>query len=252
MIQVKMNKKTLENVCLELVTINGRPFKPIDDSGFRKILNSLLENMQAKFNINAKNIREKIGEKANDVRYRIKLEVEGKLVPLKFKTNKTKTKLVSLKADVAPCRDRPILGVSLQFMSDGKIQLSTLAIKELKENHSGFYSKTVLMKSLNNMELKAIKFIALQQTTVPTCYNMYASFLKRMQPKELLMFSSPVVEAGRVTQKNSLVMKMTAVLLMAKTLKFSSATSILRTPAQRKQEISGTMLVVLLTPYSWQ
>ena len=35
-IQVKINKKTLENACLEFVTINGRPFKLMDKSGFLK------------------------------------------------------------------------------------------------------------------------------------------------------------------------------------------------------------------------
>ena len=55
-IRVKMNEKTLENACLELVTINGRPFKLMDDSGFRKILNSLVEGMRSNFNINPDNI----------------------------------------------------------------------------------------------------------------------------------------------------------------------------------------------------
>ena len=107
-IRTKMNEKTLENACLELVTINGRPFKLMDDSGFRKILNPLLESMRANFNNNADNIREKIGVKDNDVRYRIKLEVEHRPV--------------SLKADVATFRDRSILGVNLQFPSDGKVR----------------------------------------------------------------------------------------------------------------------------------
>ena len=70
----------------------------MNNSGFRKTLNHLLEGTRAIFNINADNIREKIGVKANDIRYRIKLEVEQRLV--------------SLKADVATCRDRPILSVN--------------------------------------------------------------------------------------------------------------------------------------------
>ena len=82
-IQVKMNEKTLEYACLELVTINGHHFKLKDDSEFRKILNPLLEGMQAKFTINAENIHKKIGEKANDAHNRTKLEVEGKLVSSK-------------------------------------------------------------------------------------------------------------------------------------------------------------------------
>ena len=64
-IRVKMNEKTLENACLELVTINGHTFKLMDSSGFRKILNLLLKGsgMRDKFTLNAKNILEKIGER---------------------------------------------------------------------------------------------------------------------------------------------------------------------------------------------
>ena len=110
-----MNKNTLENASLELVTTNGSSFKLMDDFGFRKILNPLLEGMRGNFNINEDNIREKIGVKANDVRYRIKLGV--------------KHRLVFLKAEEATCRDRSILGVNLQFRSDGKVQSRILAIK---------------------------------------------------------------------------------------------------------------------------
>ena len=120
-IRVKMNKNTLENASLDLVTTNGSSFKLMDDLGFRKILNPLLEGMRGNFNINEDNIREKIGVKANDVRYRIKLGV--------------KHRLVSLKAEEATCRDRSILGVNLQFRSDGKVQSRILAIKTKNESH---------------------------------------------------------------------------------------------------------------------
>ena len=43
---------------------------------------------------------------------------------------------MSSKTDVAMCRDQSILGVNLQFISDGEIQLRTFAMKELKENHT--------------------------------------------------------------------------------------------------------------------
>ena len=144
-IRVKINEKTLKNACLELVTMNGRPFKLMDDSGFRKILNPFLEDMRANFNINADNIREKIEVKADDVNYCMKLEVGHKLV--------------SLKADVATCRNRSIHGVNLQFISDGKVQLRTLAMKELKNNHTGLYLKTVLDKVIEQYK----------PTMAPTC-----------------------------------------------------------------------------------
>ena len=78
-IRVKMIK-TLKNACLQLVTINKHHFKLMDDSGFRIILNPLLEGMRTKFTVNAENICKKIGEKASDVHYCIKLEVKSKLV----------------------------------------------------------------------------------------------------------------------------------------------------------------------------
>ena len=55
-IRVNMNEKTLENACLKLVTINNLPFKLVDDSWFKKILNPLLEGMRANFSINPDNI----------------------------------------------------------------------------------------------------------------------------------------------------------------------------------------------------
>ena len=139
-IRVKMNKKTQENICLELITINGRSFKLMNDFGFRKILNPLLEGMRANFKTNADNIREKIGVKANDIRYRIKLEVEHRLV--------------SLKANIVTCRDRSMLGVNLQFISDGKVQLRTLEMKVLKKNHAGFYLKTVFDEVIEQYGIK--------------------------------------------------------------------------------------------------
>ena len=42
-IRVKMNEKTLENAFLKLVTINGRPFKPMDDFGLEKFYTPCLK-----------------------------------------------------------------------------------------------------------------------------------------------------------------------------------------------------------------
>ena len=65
---------------------------------------------------------------------------KGKLCPLKLEVQ---GRLVSSKTDVAMCRDQSILGVNLQFISDGEIQLRTFAMKELKRITLIFYFKTV-------------------------------------------------------------------------------------------------------------
>ena len=56
---------------------------------------------------------------------------------------------------VVTCRDRSILGVNLQFINDGKVRLRTLAMKELKKNHIGFYLKTVLDEVIEQYGIKS-------------------------------------------------------------------------------------------------
>ena len=61
---------------------------------------------------------------------------------------------VSLKADVAKCRDRSILCANLQFISDRKVRLRTLGIKEQKKNHTDFYLKTALDEVIEQYGIK--------------------------------------------------------------------------------------------------
>lgn len=42
-IRIDMNQQKLLDACVELVTVNRRPFSLIQDSGFKKILNPILE-----------------------------------------------------------------------------------------------------------------------------------------------------------------------------------------------------------------
>ena len=71
-------------------------------------------------------------------------------------------KFVPLNVDVATCRDRPILGVNLLSKSDGKIQLSTLAMKELTENHPGLHLITVLDEVIKQYEIKSNQIYSLR------------------------------------------------------------------------------------------
>ena len=64
-------------------------------------------------------------------------------------------RLVFIKADVATCRDRSILSVNFQFISDRKVQLRILVIKELKKNHTRFYLKTVLYEVIEQYGIKS-------------------------------------------------------------------------------------------------
>lgn len=40
-----MDKTTLTSACVELVTVNGRPFTILQDSGFKKIVDPIIESI---------------------------------------------------------------------------------------------------------------------------------------------------------------------------------------------------------------
>ena len=51
-VRVKIGIAMLKAACVELVTVNGRPLSLIEDSGFRKILDPLLQGLGNKARIN--------------------------------------------------------------------------------------------------------------------------------------------------------------------------------------------------------
>lgn len=57
-VKVQLNKKMIIDACVDLVTVNGRPFSMLNDTGFRKILDPVLNGFQEKkFTINSYSIK---------------------------------------------------------------------------------------------------------------------------------------------------------------------------------------------------
>ena len=140
--RVRVDLPTLKEACLELVTVNGRPFKMIDDSGFRKLLDPMLEALSGhnkKACVNAENIREEVTLRASRIRKEIQQELGASFF--------------SLKVDVATKLDRAILGVNAQFVSEGKVMLRTLAMKELTNRHTAEYIKSTLVEILEQYDI---------------------------------------------------------------------------------------------------
>ena len=70
--------------------------------------------------------------------------------------------------------------MNLHFISDGKIQLRTSAIKELKENHTSFYLKTALDEVIEQYGIKSNQICRLTTDNGDNTLKCVASFLKRM------------------------------------------------------------------------
>jgi len=56
-IKVKTEIKTLINACIELVTVNGRPYSVLDDTSFRKVIDSILSGIQNIVVLNSSSIK---------------------------------------------------------------------------------------------------------------------------------------------------------------------------------------------------
>lgn len=136
-VKVAMSKEILLNACVELVTVNGRPFSLVADSGFKAIIKPLTSALN--ITINPDNLRASVIEEAAYVRKTISDEVRGKLI--------------SLKVDGATRHDRSVLGVNIQFIKKGKICLRTLAIEEMLEKHTAEYLKNLMLDVISRYEI---------------------------------------------------------------------------------------------------
>ena len=111
--KVALTSDTIKEACVELVTVNGRPFSLMEDSGFRKIIDPIQNTMGKSVTIKSSNMRNRVSGIAQGEREKLANEPSGRLLMLKI--------------DSATCRDRSVLGINVQY-SDGKgVVLRTLA-----------------------------------------------------------------------------------------------------------------------------
>jgi len=140
-INIKTSADTLINACVEMVTKNGRPLAAIEDSGFRKIIDPILNALKNKTTINRHNIVDEINKKAKILIEDIKLMV--------------KDTIISLKVDSASRLDRSILGLNAQFIHNAKIIVKTLAMIELKEKHTSDYIVQQILNTLDKYDISS-------------------------------------------------------------------------------------------------
>ena len=141
-VRVKIETHLLGTAWLEMVTVNGRPFKIIEDSGFRKLLNPIsqaLSDSGNKICINAENIRKEAVMLASKIKKEIKEDI--------------REKFISLKIDIATRMNRAILGINIQLIKNGKLTLWTIAMKELTHRHTAEDIKNTVAEILEQYEI---------------------------------------------------------------------------------------------------
>lgn len=155
LLKVKLSKETVLSACVELITVNGCSFEMLEYSGFKKILNPIVSAIGDNFSVNSENIKLLIPETALKIIAQISKALEKKMV--------------SLKIDIATRLNRSILGINAQLVTNGKINLFTLGMIELKDRHTGIYIKNMVEKVLQkyNIDIRQIYSV-----TTDNCANM--------------------------------------------------------------------------------
>ncbi|CAI6352854.1 unnamed protein product [Macrosiphum euphorbiae] len=138
-VKVSINEKTIIDACVDLVTINGRPFSMLNDTGFRRILDPVLNGFQKKFKINSNIIKKHVHEESLLIQQEIITEASSKLI--------------SLKLDAVTRLNRSFLGVNMQYIVENSIKLKTLGLIELTESHTGIYLKQTILNILKKFKI---------------------------------------------------------------------------------------------------
>lgn len=137
--------KLLHN-CTEIVTVNGRAFSCLHDSGFQGAIRNILDELRAAkipLNLSDNNltvIKDQIIKSSTKIREKIQSEVRGR--PL------------SLLVDIVTKHKRSILGVSIQYNFNGNLRVRSIGFIELWDRHTGKYLAEVIINRLDKFGIK--------------------------------------------------------------------------------------------------
>lgn len=130
--------------CVEIVSVNGRAFRCLTDSGILGMNEDILEKFRiAGREVNLRDphlteIKQTLLDVAEEVRKKIRMDARNR--PL------------SLMVDIVSS-SRSILGVSIQYMNNGKHVIRSIGMIELKESHTGIYIAKLITDRLKELEI---------------------------------------------------------------------------------------------------
>ncbi|KAH7970592.1 hypothetical protein HPB49_011697 [Dermacentor silvarum] len=159
---LEITEDSIMNIYVELVTRNGRPFRLIDDSGFRKRIDPVLKALSAKQAITAETVKDKVQEQTK------REEISQTL----------RKRMFSLKIDCVSRLDRALLGINVQYAENGKLILQPLAMKELFDRHTAEHLTSQVKSTLSRYDLSVAQVYSVTtDNDVNTCMLKAASLL---------------------------------------------------------------------------
>lgn len=142
---LKKRAKIMQSMC-EIVTINGRPFNYLLDSGFHQLIEDDLKELSnhgvgITLDRNLVELHHYIDELARKVRKKIESRVYGRFI--------------SLMLDAASKNNKSILGITAQYLSDGKINKNVLAMTHMENAHTSEYMQILVKRCLVQYNIPA-------------------------------------------------------------------------------------------------
>lgn len=125
---------------VEIVTINGRSFSHLTDSGFKSIIAEKLQRLSTAgcpLNLGDSNLPE-IKQHLHKTAEKIKEKIK----------NEAKNRSLSLIVDLGTARNRSICSFTIQYTLDGERKIRSVGMKELLQAHTGLYIAEVIEKRL--------------------------------------------------------------------------------------------------------
>ncbi|XP_024892141.1 uncharacterized protein LOC112467670 [Temnothorax curvispinosus] len=124
-VSVEIDYNEIIDACVEMTTVNGRSINFVEDSGFKRIIDPILNGLTKdgpKIVVNREIIKRQITTEAQNIREEILQDVKGRLICVKI--------------DNATRLDRSLMGINIQYCKEGKLIIRNICTKELDCTHT--------------------------------------------------------------------------------------------------------------------
>lgn len=179
--------------CTEIVSVNGRPFEYLHDSGFQKIVQKeLAELKMAGHPLNLsdhglKEVKDNLKQTAHKIRGIISEEVKGRSL--------------SLLVDAVTKQKRSILGFSIQYTLNGQLKIRSIGMVELTQKHTGKYLAEVIIKRLEELGIKLCQIITITTDNGANVLKMVRDLDEILQT-EIDKATQPAEQQKSITDMN--------------------------------------------------
>lgn len=150
---IEYKRKELLLNCVELIGVNGRPYKCLSDSAIHKMNQDVLDELKS-----AGRSLDLKGPNFDEVKNELKSiaqEIRGKIA------SEVKNRPISLLVDIVTKREKSILGVSIQYTLNKSVKVRSIGMIPLEEAHTGKYLANLIIKRLKELDIDLKQVISI-------------------------------------------------------------------------------------------